>query len=130
MKLIMTIIFICYSLSSDAWYLTHPETNKKMYCPTKFIPIISEFEKHFTIPLGGKTGSEYIFDTITTDFVTPGKYNGGKNKYYMHCAKFIKSDCHSCNAKKAIDANYCVHYIHPTKGKRQGCLARGIIPKY
>lgn len=130
MKILFTSLFLLYSFNCFSWFLTHNESNRQLTCPSKYIPIISDFKKHFKIPLGGTTGSEFIFDTITTNFVEPGKYNGGKQKYYMHCAKLIKSDCHNCDATNSVDANYCVHYIHPQKGNQQGCLARGVIPSY
>ena len=130
MKLTVLLITFLSSTFCFAWYMTHPDTKRQLKCPPKYIPIISEYENHFSIPLGGETGSAYIFDMISTDFVMPGRLNGGSKKYYMHCAEFVKKDCHSCETTKLSHENYCVHYIHPQNGKQKGCLARGVIPTY
>ena len=127
----LVILFTFSPLNpANSWYLTNPENNRQLRCPPKYVPIIDEYEKHFVIPLGGKKGSEHIFDLITTDFVSRGRLNGRGGLYHMHCAEFVKSDCHHCDPTKNVHENYCVHYIHPTKGKKQGCLARGVIPHY
>tara|TARA_B100000886_G_scaffold336954_2_gene296713 strand:- start:96 stop:431 length:336 start_codon:yes stop_codon:yes gene_type:complete len=110
--------------------MSHETNGKRLHCPKKYVPIVSEYKKHFVIPLGGTRGSKYIFDLISTDFVVRGRLNGGKKKYLMHCAEFVKADCHHCEPNKPVHENYCVHYIHPTKGSRRGCLARGVIPFY
>ena len=130
MKSILATLIILFSSQGWSWTMTHENNGRVLRCPSKYVPIISEFNNHFTIPLGGTKGAEYIFDLITTDFVARGRLNGGPKKYYMHCAEFVKSDCHHCEPNKDVHENYCVHYIHPTKGEKQGCLARGVIPFY
>ena len=130
MKSILFFLIIIYANQSFSWYMSHPNTRERLKCPSKYVPIISEYKKHFIIPLGGEKGSEYIFDLISTDFVAPGRFNGGAKKYYMHCAEFIKSDCHHCDPNKKHHENYCAYYIHPSKGAQRGCLARGVIPTY
>ena len=123
------VVYFSLSFPSYSWFMTDVESGRRFYCPPKMIPIISEFNTHFTIPLGGPKGAEVVFDYITTDFSVQGRYNGGRKKYRMHCAEFVKRDCHRCNPTKEHHENYCSHYIHPTKGRQQGCLARGIIPQ-
>ena len=130
MKTLILLSALFLSGNIHAWYLLHPETGRPYKCPEKSIPIIDEYEKHFIIPMGGPKGGEYIFDMITTDFLVRGYLNGTKKVHHMHCAEFVKKDCEHCDTTKPSHENYCVHYIHPTKGHQQGCLARGSIPTY
>ena len=68
------------SFPSYSWFMTDVDSGRRFYCPPKMIPIISEFNTHFTIPLGGPKGAEVVFDYITTDFSVQGRYNGGRKK--------------------------------------------------
>ena len=113
-----------------AWSLYNVDSRKPFYCPQGYIPIISEYKKHFVIPLGGEKGGEIIFSQISTDFVVKGQHSVDQKYYHMHCAKYVKSDCHHCDTSKPDHENYCVHYLHPTKGKQKGCLTKGVIPLF
>ena len=127
---LLIILLALYTHSLFAWTIYNTDTGRPYRCPPRYVPIISEFKYHFTIPLGGPKGAALVFDYITTDFIVQGRYNMGRKKYYMHCAEFVKGDCHKCTPTKKHHENYCVHYNHPRKGNQQGCLARGVIPTY